>query len=69
MRSVWIRAFDIDTQIDNLIEHKSQNANSVVDSKHSSLSNVSKAAPKISIRQLVKTIISKNDNASAAKKC
>jgi len=61
VRSIWMRAFQVDEQIDNLIEHKNNNANSVVDGKRGSQSNASQAAPKISIRQLVQSIVAKNN--------
>jgi SNF2 family DNA or RNA helicase len=69
VRSIWMTAFDIDEQIDNLIEHKSQNASTVVNSNRNStsndFSNISKAAPKISIRQLVQCIVAnKKENAT-----
>ena len=64
VRSIWMTAFDVDEQIDNLIEHKSQNAITVVNSNRNSTSNdvcnISKAAPKISIRQLVQCCIVAN---------
>lgn len=59
VRSIWMRAFDIDEQIDDLIEFKNQNANSVMDKRHMQV-NESRAAPKISIRNLVKTIVESN---------
>lgn len=67
VRSIWMRAFDIDKQIDELIEHKNQNTNAVVGAKNvaSSQSNVNKAAPKISIRQLIHAIVAKKDSKEA----
>lgn len=56
VRAIWMTAFDIDEQIDKLIEHKNENSNSVIDKKSSSR-NESKAAPRISIRQLVRKIL------------
>jgi len=56
---IHCRAFDIDEQIDDLIEFKNQNANSVMNKGNMQV-NYSKAAPKISIRNLVKTIVESN---------
>jgi|AntRauTorckE5430_2_1112549.scaffolds.fasta_scaffold03214_3 hypothetical protein len=53
------RAFEIDEQIDSLIECKNQNANSVMDQRNKQ-GNDSRAAPKLSIRKLVKTIVENN---------
>jgi hypothetical protein len=56
-----MRAFEVDEQIDNLIEQKSMNASAVVDGKQANNDDGSgKAAPKISIRQLVKAIVENN---------
>lgn len=62
VRSIWMRAFEVDEQIDNLIEQKSINANTVVDGRYIANDDqgFGKAAPKISIRQLVKTIVENN---------
>ena len=59
--SIWIRAFDVDKQIDILIEEKKQTSQAVVDRKSSygSDSSTTKAAPKISIFQLVNSIINR----------
>mmetsp|Transcript_13269 Transcript_13269/g.24902 ORF Transcript_13269/g.24902 Transcript_13269/m.24902 type:complete len:314 (-) Transcript_13269:27-968(-) len=59
VRSIWIRAFNIDEQIDGLIEYKIQNASSVVEKN--SKSNDSSAAPRISIKKLVETILTENN--------
>lgn len=53
------RSFNIDEQIDSLIEQKSQNANSIVE--RNPKRNESRAAPKISIRKLVESIVTKTD--------
>mmetsp|Transcript_22387 Transcript_22387/g.46425 ORF Transcript_22387/g.46425 Transcript_22387/m.46425 type:complete len:132 (+) Transcript_22387:2104-2499(+) len=56
--SIWLRAFDVDEQIDILIEEKKQTSHVVVDRKSNYGSpSQTKAAPKISIFQLVNSII------------
>jgi len=61
--SIWIRAFDVDEQIDNLIEEKKQTSLAVVDRKSNYGSpSHTKAAPKISIFQLVNNIINRQSN-------
>mmetsp|Transcript_22601 Transcript_22601/g.34453 ORF Transcript_22601/g.34453 Transcript_22601/m.34453 type:complete len:813 (+) Transcript_22601:174-2612(+) len=55
VRSIWLRCFECDTQIDNLLDSKNDNATSVVSSD--TQSNEHKAAPKISIKSLVETIV------------
>ena len=55
VRSIWLRCFECDTQIDNLLESKNDNATSVVSSD--TQLNEHKAAPKISIKTLVETIV------------
>jgi SNF2 family DNA or RNA helicase len=61
VKSIWMRAFEVDEQIDNLIEQKSMNASAVVDGTQANNDDGSgKAAPKISIRQLVKAIVENN---------
>ena len=63
VRSIWLRCFEVDEQIDKLIEQKSQNVNSVINTNgHKTtslqkLNNQSKEAPRISIKKLVQTII------------
>mmetsp|Transcript_34703 Transcript_34703/g.73149 ORF Transcript_34703/g.73149 Transcript_34703/m.73149 type:complete len:1418 (+) Transcript_34703:228-4481(+) len=59
-RSIWIRAFPIDKQIDNLIHHKAVNSNSVVDGKGHDGKN--KSAPKVSIAELVKSVLNDQEN-------
>ena len=60
VRSVWIRAFPIDEQIDAMIDHKEENSNTVVDGKYYGGHN--KSAPKVKISELVKTVLSNKDN-------
>ena len=53
-----MRAFDIDTQIDEIIEKKKQNSHAVVDGTSPNNNMISNAA-KISIFQLVASIVPK----------
>ena len=52
VRSIWIRAF-----IDELIDHEEENSSRAVDRKRGN-GGQSKAAPKISIAKLVKSVLS-----------
>ena len=62
--SIWMRCFDVDEQIDILIEEKKQTSLAVVDRKSNYGSpSHTKAAPKISIFQLVNSIINRQSNA------
>jgi hypothetical protein len=56
VRSIWIQAFPIDKQIDCLIDHKEENTSTAVDGK-TGTGGKNKAAPKISISELVKTAL------------
>jgi len=61
VKSIWMRAFEVDEQIDNLIEQKSMNASAVVDGRQANNDDgCGKSAPKISMRQLVKSIVENN---------
>eukprot|EP00579_Thalassiosira_antarctica_P001953 CAMPEP_0201875244 /NCGR_PEP_ID=MMETSP0902-20130614/7268_1 /ASSEMBLY_ACC=CAM_ASM_000551 /TAXON_ID=420261 /ORGANISM="Thalassiosira antarctica, Strain CCMP982" /LENGTH=1151 /DNA_ID=CAMNT_0048402259 /DNA_START=179 /DNA_END=3634 /DNA_ORIENTATION=+ len=60
VRSVWIRAFPIDEQIDAMIDHKEENSNTVVDGKKYGGQN--KSAPKVKISELVQSVLSNKDN-------
>ncbi|KAL7539166.1 hypothetical protein ACHAXR_011839 [Thalassiosira sp. AJA248-18] len=60
VRSVWIRAFPIDEQIDALINHKAENSSTVVDGKDCGGGH-NKAAPRVNISQLVQSVLS-NEN-------
>ena len=55
VRSIWIRAFPIDEQIDSLIDHKEVNSSTAVDGLAGTGQN--KTAPKICIADLVKTAL------------
>lgn len=55
VRSIWIQAFPIDEQIDALLDHKEVNSVTAVDGIKGCGNN--KAAPKISIGLLVKTVL------------
>ena len=61
VKSIWLRAFQIDTQIDELIEEKTMNSSAVISGQTTGLTNQSKKAPKISIRKLVESILAKTD--------
>jgi hypothetical protein len=56
VRSIWIRAFPIDEQIDSLIDHKEVTSSTAVDGVAGD--GMNKSAPKISISELVKTALS-----------
>lgn len=55
-RSIWIRAFPIDEQIDELINHKEETSNTAVDGKGSANQN-NRNAPKVSISQLIQSVL------------
>ena len=55
VRSIWVRAFPIDEQIDQLLDHKDVTSNTVVDGKAST--GQSRSAPKVKISELIKTVI------------
>ena len=62
VKSIRLRAFQVDEQVDTLIEHKSMNSSAVVNSNgNNSQGNQSNAAPKVSIRKLIQSILIKND--------
>lgn len=54
--SIWMRSFEIDKQIDDLINQKQSNYQSVVDKNHES-DGQNKGAPKLSIINLIRSII------------
>ena len=60
VRSIWMRAFQVDEQIDNLIEQKMTTATNVVDKRSNTKYDKSKSAPKISIRQLIQSVVENN---------
>ncbi|KAL7544859.1 hypothetical protein ACHAWF_008221 [Thalassiosira exigua] len=60
VRSIWLRAFPIDKQIDSLIDHKEANSSTAVDGKDNGGHN--KPAPKVSISQLVKSVLCNDEN-------
>jgi hypothetical protein len=57
VRSIWIRAFPIDEQIDALIDQKEVNSSTAVDGRKEGHGQ-NRSAPKISIGDLVKTALS-----------
>ncbi|KAL9181808.1 hypothetical protein ACHAXT_012151 [Thalassiosira profunda] len=57
VRSIWVRAFPLDEQIDDLIDHKEDTSSTVVDGKEGK-GGQSRAAPKISVAKLVKSLLS-----------
>jgi hypothetical protein len=63
VRSIWIRSFPIDDRIDELIDHKEVNSSVAVDGKDHGYQN--RNAPKVSIAELVKSVLSnQNDGRS-----
>ena len=60
VRSIWMRAFQVDEQIDKLIEQKMATATNVVDKRSNTKYDQSKSAPKISIRQLIQSVVENN---------
>ena len=61
VRSVWIRAFPIDEQIDELIEYKEVNSSTAVDGKECGTVH-NQSAPKVSISKLVKSVLSTDES-------
>lgn len=57
VRSIWIRAFHIDEQIVNLIDHKEVTSNTAVDGKASNATGHGRSAPKVKISELIKTVL------------
>jgi hypothetical protein len=60
VRSIWMSAFEMDKQIDGMLEQKSQTTNTVLMNGQigkSGNNGISAPAPKLSIFQLVKTIL------------
>ena len=56
-RSVGVRAFPLDGQIDALLEAKGANSDEVVDGRGGG-GGGARAAPKVNIRELVETVLS-----------
>ena len=59
--SIWLRAFQIDNQIDELIEEKTMNSSAVISGQTLGSANQGKKAPTISVRKLVESILAKTD--------
>lgn len=57
VKSIWMTAFDLDKQIDAMIQHKSAIAATVLANKGSDNPEASSEAAKLSIQQLVKSIL------------
>lgn len=57
VRSIWVKAFPIDDQIDELLDHKEAKSNIAVDGKE--LKDNNNSAPKVSISKLVKSVLEK----------
>jgi len=67
VRSIWMVAFDLDTQIDAVIQQKQQNSNAVL-VEGSENNGANAAPPKISISQLLKRVLPKvNANVNSTK--
>lgn len=66
VKCIWLSAFELDKQMDAMIQHKDQTAKSVLDSSaapgpaSSSWVTAGAPAPKISIDQLLKSLIPDN---------
>lgn len=58
VRSIWVKSFPVDDQIDNLIGHKEENSNTAVDGKNNASGDYNRGAPKVSIAELVKSVLS-----------
>ena len=58
--SYWLRAFQIDYQIDELIQEKTMNSTAVIGGQQSAPVNQGKKAPAISIRKLAESILAKS---------
>lgn len=61
VKSYWLRAFQIDNQIDELIEEKTMNSSAVISGQALGPANQGKKAPTISVRKLVESILAKSD--------
>lgn len=57
--SIWMRAFAVDKQIDDLIDQKQQNSISVVDKQQTSNGGC-QGAPRLAISELIRSLIPKN---------
>jgi SNF2 family DNA or RNA helicase len=57
VRSIWIKAFPIDEQMDKLIDAKQENSNTAVDGKGGDSHN--KSAPTVKIAELVRLVLRK----------
>eukprot|EP00977_Amphora_coffeiformis_P001275 scaffold261_cov170-Amphora_coffeaeformis.AAC.23 len=61
--SIWLRAFDLDEQIDSMIEQKKQTAAAVLSHGASAGSGEQQSGPRLSIFQMLKSILpAKNDD-------
>lgn len=61
--SIWMTAFELDKQIDSMLESKSQTSSTVL-SAQSSATNASAEAPKLSIFKLLHSIVPRAANGS-----
>ena len=60
--SIWLRAFDLDEQIDGMIEQKKLTAAAVLTQGASAGSGDQQSAPRLSIFQMLKSILPANSN-------
>lgn len=62
VKSIWLRAFQVDEQVDNLIDYKSMNSSAVMSGNgNDNNANQSRSAPRMSVRELIRSIVDKND--------
>ena len=62
VKSIWMRAFDLDEKLDDMIEHKNQNSSTVVSGGYKStgrIINEHKSQPKVPIFELINSMVAK----------
>lgn len=65
VKSIWLRAFKVDEQVDELIDFKTMNSSAVISGNvNDDNVNQSRSAPRISVRKLVQSILEKNGELS-----
>ena len=57
VKSIWLRAFDLDMQIDSILEQKKQTTAAVLTNTNAASSESSQSAPRLSIFQMLKSVL------------
>ncbi len=68
VKSIWMRAFELDEKLDDMIEHKNQNSSTVVNGGNKltgQIINEHKPQPKVPIYELINSMVSKKSADSA----